>query len=542
MGPLRCTVCASLLALVLGGCGESRLTEQLTEEVRGGELSKAQKTVDELYGDDRDEALLKHMEKGLVHHLQGDFAASDGELDAAAPLVDDLRGNHIGDAIATAIVNDTVSTYVGRPFEHTQVDYYRTLNNLLLTQAIEGRWQSPTLVVPGREPLAPLPPPTPGLADKAAEKAIITARRMTINQLKETEDAAGSKRYDDDPFARVLAAVAVLAEAPKQRTESDQQFATAMLTRALKAYRAQKAALGTGSQPFRYEVADNPAVATALYLRQLKGYDPELYATEAPKLAAGLAGLTAEPPAGTGSLLVLNHVGLIARPQPLQIGIAALGFASKDATSFTWGTVTFFAKGPGSEIAKSWVMLPIPGDVVQKCLAPGGASVIGFEIPVHAPDSPLAGPATITAGGRSRTGETVCDLDAYARSELKDHQPGVLLKTLIRVAAKQTLVALGAGTVQRNNESSGGELLSFGINLIGSALMTATESADLRAWNTLPDHVEASLIDLPAGTHPVSISSFSGTQDLGTIRIEPGRLTLVSVRSMPPPPSLPRKP
>ena len=56
MGPLRCTVCASLLALVLGGCGESRLTEQLTEEVRGGELSKAQKTVDELYGDDRDEA------------------------------------------------------------------------------------------------------------------------------------------------------------------------------------------------------------------------------------------------------------------------------------------------------------------------------------------------------------------------------------------------------------------------------------------------------------------------------------------------------
>jgi hypothetical protein len=542
MRPLRCTVCASLIALVLGGCGESRLTVQLTAEVRGGELSKAQKTIDELYGTDRDDALLKHMEKGLVSHLQGDFAASDAELDAAAPLVDDLRGSHVGDAIATAIVNDTLATYLGRPFEHTQVDYYRTLNNLLLAQAIEGRWQPPTLIVPGREPLATLPPPTPGMADKATEKSIITARRMTINQLKETEDAAGSKRYDDDPFARVLAAVAVLAEAPQQRTESDQQFATAMLTRALKAYHAQKQTLGASGQPFRYEVADNPAVATALYLRQLKTYDPDLYATEAPKLASGLAGLTAEPPAGTGSLLVLNHVGLIARPEPLQIGIAALGFASKDVTTFNWGAVTFYAKGPGSDIAKSWVMLPIPGDVVQKCLAPGGASVIGFEIPVHAPDAPIPGPATITVGGRSRTGETVCDLDAYARSELKDHQPALLLKTLLRVAAKQTLVALGAGAVHHNNESSGGELLAFGINLIGSALMTATESADLRAWNTLPDHIEASLIDLPAGTYPVSISSFTGTQDLGSVRIEPGRLTLVSVRSMPPSPSLPRNP
>lgn len=521
---MRRIVVGSLAALVLAGCGESRATIDLVNQVQGGQLAEAQKTVDELYGDDSDEALVKHMEKGLVGHLQGDFSASDQELDAAAPMVDALRGAHVGDAIVSSLYNDTVTTYVGKPYEHTQVDYYRTLNGLLSAEAAEGRWTPPSLMVPGREPLAA---GAAANADKAYEKAIIVARRMTINQLKETEDAAGAKRYDDDPFARVLAAAAVFCEAPGNRTESDQQFANAMLTRALKAYAAQQDVLGKDN-PFRYEVRGLPEVAKRLYLRHLRNYDPDLYATESVRL-----GITdAIQPEGTGSLLVLNHVGLIARPRPLQIGIAAVGFTSPDAHNFNWGGITFYAKGPGSEIANSWILLPIPGDVVQKCLAPGGATVIGFEIPVHEPDIPAPGMATVTAGGVSRTGEVVCDLDAYARSRLKDDQPGVLLKTLIRVAAKQSLVALGSHAAGKSN-SGEADLLAFGINLIGSAIATATESADLRAWNTLPNLVEASLIDLPAGTHPVSLTTASGTHDLGPVRIDPGRLTLVSVRTMP---------
>lgn len=528
-------VVGSMVTLALAGCGESRLTVELCNEVRDGQLTKAQSTIDSLYGSSSDDALVKHMEKGLVAHLQGDFSGSDSELDAAAPLVDDLRGNHMVDAVTSALFNDTITTYVGRPFEHTQVDYYRVLNNLLGAQAAEGRWVPPTLVVPNREPLIA---PLAANPQNAYEKAIICARRMTVNQLKETSDAADGSRYDDDPFARVLAAAAILCEAPGDRTESDQQFATAMLTRALKAYNAQEDSLGKPGNPFRYEVARAPQIASTLYLRQLKGYDPDFYATESARLQGN-----GDVPAGSGSLLVLNHVGFIARPEPLQIGIAAIGFSTpKDATSFNWGGIGFYASGPGSEIARSWTALPIPGDVVQKCLAPGGATVIGFEIPVHAPDAPLGGPATVTAGGVSRTAEVLCDLDAYARSELKEKQPKVLLKTLIRVAAKQTLVGLGAAAIGKKHDSPEGQLLSFAVNLVGSALATASESADLRAWNTLPDHIEASLIDLPAGTYPLSITTVYGTRDLGTIRIDAGRLTLAAVRTMPPQPITLRNP
>ncbi len=521
---------STLAALVLCGCGESRLEVKLVDEVHAGQLTEAHGTVDDLYGTDSDEALLKGMQEGLLYHLQGDFAASGLRFDATAPLVDDLRGTHVGDAIVSSLYNDTVTTYVGRPFEHTQVDYYRTLNSLLAAEQADGRWVPPMIQVPALQPLVPAKTIDPFIS---YQNAIIYARRMTINQLKETADAGESARYDDDPFARMLAAIAVYCLTPGERVESDRQLASAMLSRALKAYKQQADSLGKSGEPFRYEVHGVPELATQLYLRNLHGYDPELFATEVTRLGFAADDPRIVPPAGSGAVLILDHDGLIARPEPLQIGIGAIGFEAKDSTRFTWGAIGFYAKGPGSEIARSWIALPIPGDVVQKVLAPGGAAIIGFEIPVHASDVPLAGPATATVGGVSRTGEVVCDLDAYARSQLKDAQPSLLLKTLLRVVAKQGIVAVGASQAKSRNSGTNGELFAFAVNLLGSALATATESADLRAWTTLPNHVSASLIDLPVGTYPVSITTVSGTHSLGNVRVDAGRLTLVSVRTMP---------
>lgn len=521
---------SSLAALILSGCGESRLAVKLVDETKSGQLTEAQGTVEDLYGTDSDDTLLKGMQQGMLAHLQGDFADSGLKLDATAPLVDELRGVHVGDAIVSSLYNDTISTYVGKPYEHTQIDYYRTLNSILAAEQADGRWVPPTIMVPPGQPLLQSKTIDPFIG---YQNSIIYARRMTINQLQETEDAKESARYDDDPFARLLTAIAVYCLAPNERVESDQQLANAMLTRALAAYKKQQETLGKSGEPFRYEVHGIPELATHLYLRNLHGYDPELFATEVTKL-----GFTADDPrivpaAGSGAVLILNHEGLIARPEPLQIGIGAVGFEAKDSTSFTWGSIVFFAKGPGSEIAKSWIALPIPGDAVQKVLAPGGAAIIGFEIPVHATDAPLGGPATATVGSISRTGEVVCDLDAYARSQLKDAQPGLLLKTLLRVVAKQGIVAVGASQAKNRNSGSEGELLAFLVNLFGSLLATATESADLRAWTTLPNHVSGSLIDLPAGTYPISITTMSGTHSLGSVQVQADRLTLVSVRTMP---------
>ena len=523
-------VVSSLLGVALAGCGESRLANEIREQTTKNDLTAARKSASELYSDNGD-ALLAGMEQGMLANLQGDTADSNRQLDAIAPLVDDLRSAQVVDAMLTAVYNDSASKYIGKPYEHTQIDYYRTLNHLIVGERAENRWQPTGMVIPSKNAV---PAPEMGLevAFKAYQTAIIMARRMTINQLKETSDAAGDKRYDDDPFARVLTAIAVMCIDPTQQTESDRQLAAAMLTRALSAYKTQHDALAAGGNLFRYEVAEQPTLATTLYLRHLRTYDPDLFTTEIAKRGFAANDPRFTPPSGTGAVLVLNHVGLIAQPQPLQIGIAAIGFSSPDSTTFNWGGITFFAKGPGSEIARNWILLPIPGDVVQQCLAPGGATVIGFEIPVHAPDNTNASSASVTVGDVTRSGEVVCDLDAYARSRLKDDQPHVLLKTLLRVAVKQASVAIGSRAV-REQHSQNSELLAFAINLAGSALATATESADLRAWLTLPNHVEGTLIDVPAGSYPVTMSSSEGTQNLGTVQVTPGRITLVPIRTFP---------
>ena len=516
----------------LVGCGPSRVTERMVADVARGDTVHAEKGAEDLYGTDSDEALVKGMEVGLIRHLAGDLEGSVAALDAAAPLVDDRRKTTVTDAVATAIVNDTVGAFQGKAYEHTQVDYYRVLDHLLLAQRQEHLWNPPRLLWPGGPLVAPLrtdaATATLGPTDHRL-RAVTYARRMTINQLKETEDANAGRRYDDDPFARVLAAAVIDTLPLDERTDSDEQFAVAMLTRALKAYAKQHATIAK-DVPFRYEAPAEPALARTLLLRHLLRYDPE--EADRALTARNLTAAAVRAPKGFGSLLVLHHAGFVARPEPLQIGIAAVGFSTpKDATCISWGRVGFLVEGPGHEIATCWPVLPIPGDVVQKLLAPGGGAIIGFELPAHRSDRPVPAPATVQVDALPPVPtEVVCDLDAYARATLKDEQPHVLLRTLLRVVAKQAVVAATSKAIRDQKDQAAG-LLAFLANLVGSAAMTATESADLRAWNTLPNRVEGALIDLAPGSHRVTVSTATGPCDLGDVRIVPDRLTVVTLRT-----------
>ena len=515
------------LAALLVGCGPSRTTERMLDEVAHGEMAKAEVSAVDLYGSDSDEALVRHMEIGLIRHLGGDLEGSLKELDAAAPLVDDRRKASFTDAVTTAIVNDTVGAFQGRAYEHTQVDYYRVLDHLLMAERQESLWNPPRLFWP-RGPLPPAPLNPLSAADHR-QRAVIAARRMTINQLKETEDANKGRRYDDDPFARLMAGVVVASLPPQERTESDEQFAAAMLARALTAYAHQAKTLGS-DQPFRYEATAEPAIARTLYLRQLLRYDPEEAQRQLEQRQLTKAQVL--PPPGSGSILVLHHAGFAARPEPLQIGIGAMGFsAPAGSTCVSWGSVVFVVEGPGHEIAQRWPVLPIPGEVVQTLLAPGGAAVIGFELPAHRTDVRVPGPAKVLgAGAEPVEAEVLSDIDAYARATLKDEQPHLLVKTLLRVVAKQAAVAAGSRAIRDQNNPYA-NLLGFAVNLVGSAAMTATESADLRAWNTLPNRIEGSLLDLPPGSHHLTVTTTTGSCDLGEVRVVPGRLTVVALRT-----------
>ena len=583
---LRWLVVATALGAWLTGCTTPRTTERMRMDslraAEAGRYADAHAEINALYeshfpgelaevggkpqtdtvlGDKQ--ALIWHMESGLAEHLGGNLVLSDRHLDAAGELVDERRTKTLVTEGATFLTNETLRDYAGWPFEHIQVDYYRALNRLLMAEQREGLYAPLQLAIPALHPGSAGPavaPFTLTLDDVSAadnfDRAINFARRMTINQLRETADAAGSNRYHDDPFGRVLAAA--LTQCPKSgdRSEGNRQFADIQLKQAVKAYAEEAKVLG-GKQPFRHEVHGRPAMLDTLLVRISREYDPEGFdqhladygftASDARLKQAAL-------PPGHGTVLVLNHVGFLAHPEVLDVRIMATSFvplpvptAAEHADGvtvsvFRIGAVGFYAKGPGSEVVNAWGAIPVPAGIVEKLLAPGGAAFMGFALPVHRPDRPIAPPATArakpTAGGSeiTRTLEVVADLDAYARAALKDDQPELVAKTLIRAAAKQ----VAAGALSHEAKKRGGDLLGLAGNLVTSTAATLSEIADTRAWTMLPDHIEATLIDLPAGTYTLDLDTRSASLALGTVTVSAGRLVVVPVRTFPEPLSPPK--
>lgn len=569
----------SLAALIGTGCNTPRTTERMREEtladIQQGRFAEADAEVNGLYGShgkgelaepgekqadtpalNGKQALIWHMERGMIGHLQGDLAASDLHLDAAAALADERRTKTLTTEAATVVANDTLRDYAGEGFEHIQVDYYRALNRVLEGQKAEGLYDPRLTYASFLPPGSALPPPPtiltiPTISSTIAfEQAINFTRRMTLNQLKETQDAAGEKRYQDDPFARVLAGALTYCQPARERTESNRQYADVMFKTAVAAYDKEAKVLGSGKQPFRYEIRKRPELVDTLLIRHCRAYDKEYFdahladfglTPDDPRLAK------AELPKGNGSVLVLMHVGFITHPEVLDIRvIAASGIPvpvptaaesgnGVTVTPFSIGVVAFYAKGPGSDVVNHWGVVPLPSDIVQKLMAPGGAAFMGFALPVHAPDRAIGAPGVVhlhaeAAGSNdiSRSLDVVSDLDAYARATLKDEQPHLLVKTITRAVVKQAAGAVVSAELEKKNQ-----LLGLATNLLTSTAATLSEVADTRSWTTLPDHIEACLIDMPAGSYSIAIDTHYGVLNLGKVTVPDGRLVVVPVRSFP---------
>ncbi|MBA3709310.1 MAG: hypothetical protein H0W83_10900 [Planctomycetes bacterium] len=557
-GTFATSACAVAGLLAIAGCGTSfdRERQRVLYEVQQGQYPTAKARVNDLYdchqaGEPRKPGksaessaslpdkhlLLWRMERGLIANLAGDLAEADVLLDQAADLVDVRRTESLAAETGTFLLNDTLRAYAGRGYEHIQVDYYRILNQLLEAQKDLG--------LTGAS--ASAAPPSADSANSHYEHAMVRARRMTLEQLKETEDAAASHRYHDDPFARFLAGAVCWALPPGERRDTDQQFAQVMFKRSLEAYEAEATALAH-DEHFHYEVTRRPQLVERLFLRHALSYDPQDFEHQAERYHLSADRHAALAP-GHGMLLVLDHVGYVVRPQVLSIGFGTFAPPLNDsdrrqgATSSTFriGALGFWAKGPGSDVVGAWVV-PLP-DEIMRHMTPGGMAVMGLEMPVHEHEHTHSSPARVVITSITPTDamvpadaelEVVSDLDAYARATLKDEQPRLLAKTITRAVGKQIAVAQGA--IQAKKASGGGaqgNLVGLAVNLLGSAAATFSEQADTRAWTTLPDHIEAALVDVPVGTYSLSLDTRYGTVPLGQVTIPAGQLVVVPARTFP---------
>ncbi|MDR0747042.1 MAG: hypothetical protein LBE89_04025 [Helicobacteraceae bacterium] len=107
-------------------------------------------------------------------------------------------------------------------------------------------------------------------------------------------------------------------------------------------------------------------------------------------------------------------------------------------------------------------------------------------------------PALVVNGGRIVC-ERFYDVSALFGYVMKNNLPAITAKTVARAVAKE-LMAQAAGSVGDNKNAS------LAAKLLVQLFNTATEIADTRSWQTLPDEIYIARVILPSGTHDINVS------------------------------------
>ncbi len=517
--------------LMVTACSTPRGTENrrqiVLDAVVAGDFITAEKTVDKIYGGkgldepgDKHQ-LLWYMQRGALQCMQHDFINAELFLERASALVDERRGVSVGGAVGAAVANETARAYDGEAFEHTQIELLRVLNHVVQANILEGIYTPPYTFSKDIDGSMSGPAVVDGRISsvKHFERARNIARKMTLDLAKETEDAAGSRRYDKDSFANLLSGALVLSL--PQPSNNDRQLADALFYRAMEAYPDDLDKYAQDGN-FHFEVRAVPSFAEALQARNGLRYNPEKFKSMEKH----------DWKSGQGSIFIVHQHGLTARPQTLDIRfVSAVGSKPANSQSFHVGGVGFYASGPDTDALRTWGDLALPGDVVDDLFG-SGLAIMGFAMPVHERDQPIAGVGQIHAmdvKGEFNVDqqlEVASDIDAYARATLKDEQPALFVKTFARSAAKQIAAHVTAEEAAQENPLGG-----FLTRLVGSSVATMTEVADTRSWWLLPNHISASLVDLPAGDYHLQLSHSNGSVELGTVTVQPNRVVIIPART-----------
>ena len=126
----------------------------------------------------------------------------------------------------------------------------------------------------------------------------------------------------------------------------------------------------------------------------------------------------------------------------------------------------------------------------------------------------------LTVAGKSQTLETVENMDGLARAALDDDIVGITARAVARAVIK------------KKTEKEVGEQNAFA----QFALMIvnhATEIADTRCWNTLPQEVQLSRVFLPAGQHDLKVEVYGQGGVLRDtmiipVNVQSGRKSIIS--------------
>ena len=127
-------------AAVISGCATYGAgVNQAITQVQQGDLVGSEASFKQALKPVGNDALLYHLELGVVKHLQGDYAASNQLLDKAERIAENLETTSITSSLAVMMSNPRQGPYGGADFEKMFINYYKAMNYFGLAQIAATR-------------------------------------------------------------------------------------------------------------------------------------------------------------------------------------------------------------------------------------------------------------------------------------------------------------------------------------------------------------------------------------------------------------------
>ena len=421
--------------------------------------------------------VLYGMDRGMTLQLVGDYQQSNAVLERAEEELDRLYTRRIRTETLAFLTNDTALPYEGESFEQVLINVLKALNYTRL-----GQWQ----------------------------EALVEARRID-HRLNVLSDRTKEKNaYRDDGFARYLSGILY-------ESTGDVNNAFIAYRNAYEIFEATSA-WSHMAVPSQLRV-DLLRTAEALHFTQ----DLATYQQAFPETKW-------EPSQALQSLaqvVVISYNGRAPRKEdqfldlPISLDALQLVLLNRGASQ---------SNQPSQRAADS-VLYGLNGHVVRVALP---------RLVPQKTQVPIDRVSLISENGTRVTVNTELaqNVTALAEKALSERMAGITVKALARAATK---FALAEGTTREAEKAAGkdaGPWVGLLVGLMTKGLAVASEEADKRSWQTLPDEIHLARVWVPAGRYQVQ-SQLAGSYDplrpeaMRTLSLKPGETTVLIQRVMP---------
>lgn len=388
--------------------------------------------------------VLYEMDRGMVLQLAGDYQQSNAALERAEEEVERLYTRTIRSETAAFLTNDNALPYEGDAYEHVMINVIKAIN-----YAAQGQLQG----------------------------ALVEARRIDHRLNVLSDRVKDTNKYRNDGFARYVSGI--LYEAV-----GDLNNAFIAYRNAYEAYGAMRGWLKMSAPPSLR--ADLLRTTAALDL-----------ATEFAEYRQAFPDVAWQPLSSQERLaqvVLISYNGRAPRKEDLFLDLPI----SLDAAQLVLLNRGVFRSPYQRDRIADSVLYGLNGRVVRVALP----QLVSQKTQVASESMTLT-----DLNGRSVVvrSEVAHNVTALAEKSLSERLPSITVKALARAATKYAAAEGAMIGAQHAAGRDAAPWVGLLVGLVAHGMAVASEEADKRSWQTLPDEIHVARAWVPPGQYRLSI-------------------------------------